>query len=152
MNQPIFVIRQKMTLTAEEQKNVTLGTVHEKKTETYKNAKKRFEDRIKVYSQIGTLSTTETKLWFDASNNSVKMQFVFDAVDKKKYLKFSKDVDKVFGEMNKDFDKIFKEMNEQMDATFKNLEPVMDNAFKQFDGLFDGLFDGFLGSDKKTKK
>ena len=148
MSKPILVIRKKLTLTAKEKNDVLLGTVAEKNTDTYKKAKKLFEKTVSAYSQIGTLSTTETKLWFDVSEYSVKMQFVIDTVDKKKYQKFSKEMDHAFDKMNKEMDVVLKEMSAQMDKVFKDLEPAMEKAFSGFNEILNDFF----GDNKKTKK
>ncbi len=147
MSNPILVIRKKMTLTAAEQKSVVLGTVQEKQTATYKKAKTYFESLVKMYSEIGTVSITETKLWFDVSEHAVKMQITMTAIDEKKYQKFSKEMDKAMGKMSQDLDVIFKEMSEHMDKVFKKLEPIMDDAFKKFDEIFDNFFG--KGTSKK---
>ena len=148
MNKPMIVIRKKMTLTEKEQNDVLLGNIEEKKTKTYKSAKLWFEERVQVYSQIGKLSITETKLWFDANEYAVKMQFVIESIDKEKYEKLSKDIDKHFHTLNQDMDILFKELTMQMDKAFKKINPTIDKIFEEFDELFTNIF----GKHKKKKE
>lgn len=148
MNQPIAIIRKKMTFTEAEKKNILFGNVQEKQTDTYKKAKLYFNERMKVYSQIGKLSTAETKLWIDHNEYAVKMQFAITEIDEKKYKQLSKDVDKVFADMSQKLDVIFEELSSVTDRIFKKLEPTLDDAFKKFDEIIDTFF----GDKKKTKK
>lgn len=146
-----------MTLTAKEAEDILLGTMNEKQVPTYKRAKKYFEESVKTYTSMGlTLSTTDTKLWFDANPKmsdkksiktlpSVKMQFVVVSIDKKKYRDFSKKIDTTFDTMSKEMDIVLKEMTEKMDELFKKMEPIMKDAFSKFDEIFDDFF----GTNKK---
>jgi hypothetical protein len=137
-----------MTLTDKEKNDVLLGNVSEKHTDTYKKAKVWYDERIKVYSDIGKLSASATRFWFDSDESAIKMQFGFESIDFKKYEALSKDFDKVFGKMNQDLDALFSEMNTHMSKVFENVAPAMGTIFSGFDEIFGDFF----GKETKKKK
>jgi hypothetical protein len=155
MKKPILIIRKKMIFTEVEKDAILLGTVSEKQTETYKKAKKYFEEYKQFYFRIGALSTIETKIWFDFQPNlnslnlpEIKMQFIFDSIDHEKYERFSKKTDQVFKEMSDEMNIAFKDLSEKMNKIFADMKPVMDKAFSNFDDIFTDFF----GESKSKKK
>lgn len=94
-----------MTLTAEEQEKVILGTLHIKRSETYQKAVKLFE-HTKAKAKPGSVDTEASKLLIDEKNLSIKMEFVLSDEVKKK----------VEAKVMKEFEKIMKSINGITDA------------------------------------
>lgn len=141
-------IREKITLTEEEQKNLLLGNISAPEaTETYKKAKKHFDERVEFLNKFATLSATETKMWFDYADNSCKMQYMVEGLNSEKTKEFEEQFKKLFKSMDKTMTKWFKDMEKSTEKFFRKTEPAVNEIFGKMDKLFNDLF----GSEGKKK-